>query len=1033
MGWVIGDMGKIYFGGAEICAVHDNASQIWPNSYYATLAPSWTYAGQYTLAAVPASGGSATPTWVFKVFRTGETTNPVYQANVSPTVVCEELFGSTWLTAQHFHYTNGVWSADDRGRNGLSGSSGTSAPQSAPARYSRLSASYSYTFNGVPVSATATAEMTQNPNNVKFVSASYSNLRVSLSKYDSSSSPAPAYSTNDAVVSALMDAASLYQFYDGVTNVDGLTYTYNQSNAVTSEQFSFHASWCTFSTPTSSGSTVTVASRGTDYDTNGRSTTIRAIFTGDTSKYADVTIYQAKNDRSTEYSYLDFALWTSPPSLTSAAGSFSVYGTLGYKYRYYYDSRTYSDWSSRNATSVTPTITAVSPTPTSYSGNSVSVPANTGSSQITYTVTANYTDPNGGNWNGYQTSIDQDYVAYEYKNTQVTIGYDTIGPAAHTEYPTVTVTQEVWQGGSKIATLSGSVTDGSTRGTASGGGMSASFSLSFSGYARSGTGASFNSTNGGVTTASRGKTEGSAREVAYSIYATASINGKSASSSTAATATQAENEAIPVAAEYQSVSIQQLSTSSINTCVNTAVTATVKASWKDAGTKYSAFDDGDTTAYTGMTQHTNETVTGTNGVTMRVNNSTDYSNASNQFYVNNLHNTSQASHSVVAKFGGLTSTAKTITQSADSIVTNATKDWYLSVSIGSNSIWAGGGTATVSYTAYHTKYSYWQSGGTTDVVSGSEEQVNDTPSLSLTDMSSSGAFSLSGTTITHRDMQKSVTTDSVKVHGATAGATADSSAISVVNALTDNTVNGDWGSLYDVAHSYGIKSFSIAAYTTEASPASFLGATTTYSVVARHFVTKYHDRSVYKKYSSWSSAHNDDNHREYYTTQSEAYGGDTEVTGDPVTMYTGLSWVTIDTSNNTLTFSAQTSGGQPRSGYVSAKNSNGGDYTNINVFQGGYAAISRTPGFLVFDAAGGTKTFKVSYEYTTFSVTYPRPTITMPTLSISPSTGGSMSGTGEATITVVCGMKDGTDLLQGNITIQPNADGLSALIVRVSQ
>ena len=87
----------------------------------------------------------------------------------------------------------------------------------------------------------------------------------------------------------------------------------------------------------------------------------------------------------------------------------------------------------------------------------------------------------------------------------------------------------------------------------------------------------------------------------------------------------------------------------------------------------------------------------------------------------------------------------------------------------------------------------------------------------------------------------------------------------------------------------------------------------------------------------------------------------------------------------------------------------------------------------MFGADGGTKTFTVSYEYTTFSVTYPRPTITMPSLVISPGSGGSMSGTGTVTITVNCGPKDTEDLLSGIINIHPNADGLSDLSVRVSQ
>lgn len=1032
MDGALNDMTKVYFGGDEIGAVYDYTSQIWPAAYSCLLYIVLTApAGQsYTYDHIPAAGGNMTAVYMLRISdaTTGSVITTI-DVTDSVTTTLQEQINGQWTTPQNFSLTYNstpktfTWTANNRARNGINQSSGTTQPTNAPARSSRVVASYSGTYNGVAVSGSTTDVMTQNANNVTIGTAQYQNFQFSVQNSKWTSSNPGAASQNSATLSASVDQKSQCTFDSGYT------YDYMVYNAATTTDFSFSSeNWITFS-----GATATMASRGTDYDTNKRSAVIYCTLHG--SAMGNITVYQAKNDRSTEYDYIDFALWTSPASLTSVASSFSVYGTLGYKYRYHYDSGSYSSWSGRTTTTAVPTITNVSPTPTSYSGNSVSVPANSGSSTRTYTVTANYTDPNGGNWNGYQVEIDQDYVAYTYENPTVTIGYDTIGPAANTEYPTVSVSQRVFQGSTLVATLTGTLYGGATSGTASGGGLSAQFSVSYSGSARSGTGASFNSTNGGVTTASRGTTEGSAREVAYNIYVTATINGKSGSNSTAATATQGANVATPVAAQYQSVSIQSLSTYSItSTCANTAVTATVKASWRDAGTKYSAYDDGDTTAYTGMTQHTNETVTGTNGVTMRVNNATDYSNSSNQFYVNNLHNTSQASHSVVAKFGGLTSESKTVTQKADSIVTNQTKDWHLSVSIGSNQIWAGGGTATVAYTAYHTKYSYWQSGGATDVVSGSEETVNDTPSLSLTDMSSSGAFSLSGTTVTHRDMQKNVTTDSVKVHAATAGAT-DDVLVSIINILTDNTVNGSWGSTYNVDHDYGIKTFTISNYTSRSTEAPFTGGETAYSVVGSHIRTPYHDRPVYKKYSSWSSANNDDNHREYYTTESEAYGGDTEITGDAVTLSTSLSWVTIDTTNSKLIISAQSSGGTPRAGYVDAKNVNGGSWFSQQVFQGGYASISRTPQFLIFDAAGGTKTFKVSWEYTSFDVTYPRPTITMPSLTIFPGSGGSSSGTGETTITVYCEEKDQyiTDMLIGTITIHPQNSALSDLTIRVTQ
>lgn len=39
-----------------------NGALVWPTAYIATLTPTWSYGGQYTLAAIPASGGTATKT-----------------------------------------------------------------------------------------------------------------------------------------------------------------------------------------------------------------------------------------------------------------------------------------------------------------------------------------------------------------------------------------------------------------------------------------------------------------------------------------------------------------------------------------------------------------------------------------------------------------------------------------------------------------------------------------------------------------------------------------------------------------------------------------------------------------------------------------------------------------------------------------------------------------------------------------------------------------------------------------------------------
>lgn len=817
----IRDAIKIGRGALHCNRVMRGGHQLWPSAYVGVLVATWVCAGQYTLAAIPASGGSATPTWVFKVFRTGETTTPVYQANVSPTVVCEELFGESWLTAQHFHYTGGVWSADDRARNGLNDSSGTSAPQSAPARYSRLSASYSYTFNGVRVSASAQVQMTQNPNNVRSVSSTYSNLRVSLSKYYSSASPAPAYSTSDARVSALMDAATLYQFYDGVTNVNGLTYTYNQADAVTSERFNFSCSWCSFSNHTSSGANVIVESREKNYDPYGRSANIRATFTGDTTKYADVTIYQAMNilgpevevSNTTTGWYIEL-LDANGNFVTTGfpkeGGDVYVHGVKVYTHRAkrYYSSSTQDDpqyesiyetgqesgISKYDLENVYATDGSTTINATSY--NKLAIPANGTTSDREFDVYAS--------WDGWpqsaNASFTQSGVTITYGIPRVTLGYDTIGAAALTGYPTVSIEQDVYNGGTFLCTMSGSISGGATSGTIrdDNNTMSADFSVSYSGSAVSGTGASFNSADGGVTTATRGVTIGDIRVVANNIIATVSMdNGQSGSNSQAQSVSQAANQlerTEPIA--YSSCRISAISPSGTPGCSPVTIGVTVLASGTDEKYIYTSYDDGDTqTGYSGGEPFTDRSVTA-DTLYYRKGSSGSYSSASdtNSFTADNRYNTSAVTWFIKAQKGDATSSEVTKGQGADTQSDWIYGDYAVTISVGSG-ITAAGGTASVSAVGTRSRYRAWTDG--TPVSGTVSTGLPYAPSLSLdgagssifwlSDESSDSSTGVTTATLNHRDMENNETTDSVTVV-ATAGDASDSGSASATNSKSYGTI-----------------------------------------------------------------------------------------------------------------------------------------------------------------------------------------------------------------------------------------------------
>ena len=562
MSGVLSEISNIYFGNTEICAVYDSTSQIWPTAYTAALDVSWTYGGEYDLLTIPAGGGTA--------------------------IIHHSLFIIRF-------YEDRVWTANDRGRNGLPSSEGTAQPQNAPARSCGLTATASYTTaSNVTVTASYQATMTQNANNVTIGAAQYVNFRASVQGGKWTSSNPGAASRNTATLSALLDQKKVCTFDSNAT------YNYMTYNAATTTDFTFSSdAWLSFS-----GATATMASRGTNYDANKRSAAIACIFQGTTR--GSITVYQAPNiyaDTFTRYS--DFWLYTYPYSLDDTDTSFSVRGQLEYEERHRYSSEEYDDWAYAGYTTVNPTVTSVTSSPSvsgiSFSGNTVTVPANTSGDDIEYTAYASYTDPDGGVWDGYSTSITQSGVAYTYGNPVVYLEYPEIAADGGTVYPYVAFSQSrSWPGGSD--TITGELDEGDTYGYASDGSR---FNVSF--YGNSASPGTFYSRDGRVNIGTRGTIPGGVRNAATNCRVYLSCNGRGSYSSYVSVTQEANEEEITPASNNCSSLTISFSPSSIPNAGYTVVSIVAKASGTET-TERKDYTSGDHTGGV-ATSYSNRTVT----------------------------------------------------------------------------------------------------------------------------------------------------------------------------------------------------------------------------------------------------------------------------------------------------------------------------------------------------------------------------------------------------------------------------------------
>lgn len=1057
------DIKRILIGGNDVKRVMYRDAQVWPTAYTAVLEVVWVFGGQYAINAIPAGGGTATAQiWSLSIYRQSDG-QLVDTVPVTPTVTIGDTTNFSYDAA------TGVWRANDRERNGINSASGQTAPSNAPARSCTLHAAVQYTYHGVNVSASYDTTMTQNANNYTPGTAYYTNLRVALNRYNSSASPAPAYEST-ATISASLDQNTPGEFSSGSA------YTYIQPNAVGSNRFSFteSASWLSIS-----GTTVTVSGRGTD---NGASryASILATFTGDTSIKSSVTLYQRDNyryEKSRTYSSYETLLSDSRQGhgyegieIPKEGGYVYLIGTAWYDVVYGWPSNA-PDTTGRDYRSQDPTYIYSDPSSgvtIDTSNARVQLPANRTSTPKEYDLWGAYTE-DGVTRSSDRYSATVLGVAQEYGTPVVSIAYDEvedgyhIWAAAGSAIPSVSFSQPIMQGGTVVGYVRGSLANGATSGTADDG---TPFSVSFSGTGANGGSVA---SGGTVSVGSRGTRPGDSWNVATDIKAVVVCHGIRGESNTVSAVVQQENRPTPFSAydEYYSARIGDLrynnSSGSIvpSTITAKAVTIYVEfvGSWGhyDAGTEYTsgARTGGD------YTYHDNEAAV---PYRLEVDGGGFYE--TNTFTASNQHNLSSKRHSIKAILGTGDGPYDTVSlwQAADS-KKEVVGNYAVSLELTEDSdIWAGGGSGTlVSYATYESYYE-WNSDGA--VVEGSLETIYGTSTLVEVGTTSSRFTIGSRRTatdsyghsycywpVTHGDMQTNATTDSMvrkAKHDSKNDELSTEVRLAILNQLetSESPVYGPWvsGEAYTSSSDYGIKTFTINDYNTSAQPASFKGAEAGYTVVGRHYDTRKRNdtRNVYTKYTSWSSANNDDNHRALSGTETKPViiSGPTEVTGDTVNLTTTASWVTINTSQSKLVLDAQSSTGRARYATIRATNAGGGVTLTADVYQAGYANLSSNKSSISFNASGGTNTFIVTSRYTDWTIDYPRAVVGQnPNLdlrvngeSANHQTYGDIENASSVTtVSVICGANDLPTMLRGVITLTPNAPGTgSGDIVRVT-
>lgn len=754
-----------------------------------------------------------------------------------------------------------------------------------------------------------------------------------------------------------------------------------------------------------------------------------------------ITVTQEPNvitNQQNEKVYKRYAITLSSEELTNTGGQVNVTSTA------YYDQTPVYTWTSgctsrgqttsNNPEAVTPATLTVSPSSgvTIRNNNSqILFPANTTQGDIRYTVSAS--------WNGFNAPnkyVTVKAVTYTYQAPVVTIAYALkgttwhLGAAADSIYPTISFTQRRSDG----VDITGTLTGGATSGTASDGSAFSLGSVNGQTYHS----ASLYATTGRIAVNSRGVTAGDEWVVAQNIVAAISCHNLSGVSTGSVVVRQRENRANAVAAEYSSVRIASLFPASVSSAAPTSVMATVRATWKDAGTKFTAYEDGDTGAFVGMTQHTDESVT---AAEIEVNSSDRYYNT-NSFSVGNKYNLSAKQHSVRAKYGTAWSDSVSLTQAADykRATSDVVKSQYgVSLTKSNDTVSAAGGGATLSWAAWHyeaVRY-VWNSDGS-DAGTGTPSRVDDPASKAVISVYSGGTrFHRNGTSVTHDNMGTNETTDSVTYMAthqddATATATvsfnATNSKGSGVHSYGDK-VYGTQTTDYDNS-SYEL-SLSLSQYASSISAAPFEGGIFNVLVLT----ATHRERTA----TPWTQAH--------YITYTYTSGATSVEQGTPNTgtdygeYTTATDTPSLSTNQTWLSASgtlvtAQANTGLARNGRITATvtRANGTTLSKyVTFYQQKYVRLEVSPASLVFTSMPGTLTFTVIYTNTRFTLSHSGQGTADPVIALSHTSGGNVSGSGTVTVTVTVGRNTGSSNLFSEIKISPSETSVLEQFIDVLQ
>lgn len=682
-----------------------------------------------------------------------------------------------------------------------------------------------------------------------------------------------------------------------------------------------------------SGNRVLAKDLKTAYAPYGTATTVIFGYMGqEVPKYVQQRRNIVESSGLTNKSYTGYRIELNNTDFTPSGGTATVTGYAQFT------ARPYESWTSGAVTygstvsgeeEQTPGSISVSPSGATISGTTITFPANTGSSEKVYTVT--------GRWSSYtateyayvygtdtgKTYTDLRITSFDYPNSRI------IPASGGSMYPTVAISIKC-----NGTTMTGSVSDGSTVCEVSGGGMTATVNLAYSG-----------APNGFVSANSLGTNETSSATLLASVSVTATKGSLSATSATRNVSQERNVKSVYSQGTYAITSMSvtpKIGSTAISGAIpakSATVTLEILVSGSGTTTRYrytsGAYSGGDTVTDTDkpLSQADLASLSVTSG-------GSSVTISDLEFTADNQHNLAAKTYSISATYEGTTRTAS-VQQAADrKIDGSATYYATLSEVSNQNTLWAGGGSVYVEASAYHIAGKVWESDGA--AVTGESETTYDLDALRLVlavDSASIFAVALDSTTSTsriyridHRDMKNNATTDACSVAAingndpAASQATSAALTYSVTNVLetTEYSVPGEivWRTPYQQYRRYFVN-FAIANYTSGESPAPFLGGSTRYTAAGSHQEATFRDGvqpvPVYRHYSSWSSANDDDNHRYLVRTDENTYTETVSdwatVWGDTVSVgkqYASVDWVTVDESTQTITFAAQTQEGAPQ-------------------------------------------------------------------------------------------------------------------------